>query len=216
MADASKTGDHSRTPLYDFHIGNGARMVAFAGYEMPVQYPLGILKEHLHTRSSAGLFDISHMGQLNVTAKSGDLSEAKLALEALIPVDIESLQPGRQRYGFFTNENGGILDDLMIANFGDRLVLVVNAANKSADEAHLRALLPSSITVEKVDRALIALQGPKSESALARLNSGCTATRFMDVKTLRLLGEDCPVSRSGYTGAVSYTHLTLPTKGSSV
>lgn len=200
MAEVAGTGDHLRTPLYDFHIENGARMVAFAGYEMPVQYPLGILKEHLHTRSSAGLFDISHMGQLSITAPGGDLDAAKRALETLIPVDILGLPAGRQRYGFFTNETGGILDDLMIANLGDRLVLVVNAARKLADESHLRQLLPSSVGVESIDRALIALQGPKAETALARLAPECVAMRFMDVKTLTILGEACLASRSGYTG----------------
>ncbi|KUO55482.1 MAG: glycine cleavage system protein T [Alphaproteobacteria bacterium BRH_c36] len=200
MADVAGTGDLLRTPLYDFHVANGARMVAFASYEMPVQYPLGILKEHLHTRSSAGLFDISHMGQLSITAPGGHLDEAKRALEAVIPIDILGLPEGRQRYGFFTNDTGGILDDLMIANLGDRLVLIVNAARKSADEAHLRQHLPGGIGIERIDSALIALQGPKAAGALARLAPECESMRFMDVKTLKILGHDCLASRSGYTG----------------
>lgn len=200
MAENAGNGDLLRTPLHDFHVGNGARMVGFAGYEMPVQYPAGILKEHLQTRASAGLFDISHMGQLALTAASGNLDEAKLALERLIPVDILGLEPGRQRYGFFTSDRGGILDDLMIANFGGRIVLVVNASRKAADEAHLRQHLPSGINVEKIDRALIALQGPKAGEVLARLAPECATMRFMDVKSLEILGEPCLLTRSGYTG----------------
>lgn len=209
MPDAADKGEQLRTPLYDFHIENGAKMVGFAGYEMPVQYPLGILKEHLHTRASAGLFDISHMGQLSVVAESGNLDDAKRALEALIPVDVLGIEPGRQRYGFFTNDDGGILDDLMIANFSDRLVLVVNAANKVADAAHLKQRLPPGVVVKKVDRALIALQGPKAEAALARLDGACRSMRFMDVRMLNLLGNECPVSRSGYTGEDGY-EISVP------
>ena len=116
-------------------------MVPFAGYEMPVQYPLGVLKEHLQTRTTAGLFDISHMGQISLYPRSGHVVDAALALERLVPSDIVSLEPGRQRYSLFTNENGGVLDDIMVANLGDCLLLVVNAACKEADEAHLRAQL---------------------------------------------------------------------------
>jgi aminomethyltransferase len=188
------------TPLHSLHVELGARMVPFAGYEMPVQYPLGVLKEHLHTRAAAGLFDVSHMGQIVLRAKSGDVRNAASALERLVPVDVVGLVPGRLRYAFFTNAQGVILDDLMIANCRDHLLLVVNAARKEADEAHLRAQLGNECDVEQLDRALIALQGPKAEAALALLAPECTTMRFMDVRALTLMGAECNVARSGYTG----------------
>ena len=126
------------TPLHALHVTLGARMVPFAGYEMPVQFTPGVLKEHLHTRAAAGLFDVSHMGQIAVRAKSGDARDAARALERLVPVDILGLALGRLRYAFFTNAHGGILDDVMVANRGDHLLIVVNAACKATDEAHLR------------------------------------------------------------------------------
>jgi aminomethyltransferase len=189
-----------RTPLYALHVELGARMVPFAGYAMPVQYKPGVLKEHLHTRESAGLFDVSHMGQIVLQAKSGDMQDAARALERLVPVDIVGLQPGRVRYAFFTNVQGGMLDDLTVANFGDRLLLVVNAACKAADEAHLRAELEAECEIEVLDRALIALQGPEAEAALAQLAPGCVAMRFMEARKLTLMGAECLVTRSGYTG----------------
>src|ERR1700704_4131325 len=155
------------TPLHALHVARGGKMVPFAGYDMPVQYAAGVLKEHLHTRSSAGLFDVSHMGQIALKAKSGRVEDAARALERLVPQDIVSVAPGRQRYAQFTNDAGGLLDDLMVANFGDHLFLVVNAACKAEDEAHLRANLSDSCIIEPLpDRALIALQGPKAESVL--------------------------------------------------
>ena len=189
-----------RTPLHGLHIDLGARMVPFAGYEMPLQYALGVLKEHLHTRAAAGLFDVSHMGQIVVRAKSENLVDAARALERLVPVDVIGLAPGRLRYALFTNAQGGVLDDLTVANLGDRLLLVVNAARKEADEAHLRDHIGIECAVERLDRALIALQGPKAEAALARLNPGCRDMRFMEVRTLMLMGAECLVMRSGYTG----------------
>ena len=188
------------TPLHALQVELGARMVPFAGYEMPVQYPLGVLKEHLHTRAAAGLFDVSHMGQIVLRAKSGDVGDAARALERLVPVDIIDLAPGRLRYAFFTNALGGILDDLMVANCGEYLLLVVNASCKEADEALLRAHLANECEVERLDRALIALQGPKAEAALALLAPECASMRFMDVRTLTLMGAECRVARSGYTG----------------
>jgi aminomethyltransferase len=201
-ADTAATSDEvlKRTPLHGLHVELGARMVAFAGYEMPVQYPLGVLKEHLHTRAAAGLFDVSHMGQIIVRARSGDIRDGARALERLVPVDVLGLAPGRLRYAFFTNTGGGLLDDLTIARSGDYLLLVVNAACKAADEAHLRARLGNESEVEPLNRALIALQGPKAEAALSLLAPECVGMRFMDVGTLTLMGAECMVMRSGYTG----------------
>ena len=190
-----------RTPLHALHVASGGKMVPFAGYDMPVQYETGVLREHLHTRSAAGLFDVSHMGQILLRPKSGKLEDAALALERLVPQDMLAVAPGRQRYAQFTNESGGILDDLMVANFGDHLFLVVNAACKAEDEAHLRAHLSDVCVIEPLpDRALIALQGPKAESVLAKLCAEAPAMRFMDAGPRRLGGVECFVSRSGYTG----------------
>src|SRR5229473_1625840 len=170
-----------RTPLHALHVSLGAKMVPFAGYEMPVQYATGVLREHQHTRASAGLFDVSHMGQIALRAASGPVENAAKALERLVPQDIVGVAPGRQRYAQFTNESGGILDDLMVANFGDHLFLVVNAACKAEDEAHLREKLSDVCVIDSLaGRALIALQGPKAESALARFCAHVTAMRFMD------------------------------------
>jgi aminomethyltransferase len=189
------------TPLHALHVASGGKMVPFAGYDMPVQFATGVLREHLHTRGSAGLFDVSHMGQIELRAKSGQLEDAAKALERLVPQDILGVAPGRQRYAQFTNEAGGILDDLMVANFGSHLFLVVNAACKAEDEAHLRARLSDSCTIEPLpDRALMALQGPKAESVLARLCPDVSQMRFMDAGPRRVDGIDCFVSRSGYTG----------------
>ncbi|QWG15739.1 glycine cleavage system aminomethyltransferase GcvT [Bradyrhizobium sediminis] len=189
------------TPLHALHAACGGKMVPFAGYDMPVQFAAGVLREHLHTRKSAGLFDVSHMGQIALRAKSGRVEDAARALERLVPQDIVAVAPGRQRYAQFTNEAGGILDDLMVANFGSHLFLVVNAACKAEDEAHLRAQLSDDCIIEPLgDRALIALQGPKAESALAKLCPDVTAMRFMDAGPRRVDNIDCFVSRSGYTG----------------
>ncbi|WGR74088.1 MULTISPECIES: glycine cleavage system aminomethyltransferase GcvT [unclassified Bradyrhizobium] len=190
-----------RTPLYGLHVSLGGKMVPFAGYEMPVQYPAGVLKEHLHTRASAGLFDVSHMGQIALRPKSGKVEDAAKALEKLVPQDIVALAPGRQRYAQFTNPDGGILDDLMVANFGDHLFLVVNAACKAEDEAHLRAHLSDDCIIDSLSqRALIALQGPKAEAALAKLCAEAPSMKFMDAGPRKVDGLDCFVSRSGYTG----------------
>jgi aminomethyltransferase len=182
-------------------MASGGKMVPFAGYDMPVQYGAGVLREHLHTRSHAGLFDVSHMGQIALHPKSGKVEDAARALERLVPQDIAAVAPGRQRYALFTDENGGILDDLMVANFGSHLFVVVNAACKAADEAHLRAYLSDVCVIEPLaDRALIALQGPQAESVLAKLCADAPAMRFMDAGPRRVGGIDCFVSRSGYTG----------------
>lgn len=190
----------TQTPLHALHLRLGAKMVPFAGYAMPLQYPAGLLKEHLHTRVAAGFFDVSHMGQIALTPLSGDVAEAARALEALVPIDILGLGIGRQRYGFLTDEAGGILDDLMVARLGHRLHVVVNAANKAAGLARIRAHLPQSIEATLLPDALIALQGPKAAEVLARLAPETEAMRFMDVRLVDILGTPCLVSRSGYTG----------------
>lgn len=204
--------DLARTPLFDLHTGLGAKMVPFAGYEMPVQYPLGVLKEHQHCRARAGLFDVSHMGQ--VILRGDSYEDVALAFETLMPVDVLGLKEGRQRYGLFTNETGGIEDDLMFANRGDHIFVVVNAACKAQDIARMQTSLPDSITVEPIeDRALLALQGPAAEAVLAKLNPAAADMRFMDVVTLELLGHACWVSRSGYTGEDGY-EISVPAEAS--
>lgn len=188
----------AQTPLHALHLELGARMVPFAGYDMPVQYPLGVMKEHLHTRDAAGLFDVSHMGQIVLRG-----ANAAKALETLVPVDIIDLPVGMQRYAMFTDENGGILDDLMVANLGDdTLFLVVNAGCKHQDLAHLHQQIGSQCQIESLfeARALLALQGPKAVDVLARLAPEVAKMIFMQFAPVRLLGVDCYVSRSGYTG----------------
>ncbi|CDF83676.1 Aminomethyltransferase, mitochondrial [Pseudomonas knackmussii B13] len=187
----------AQTPLHALHLELGARMVPFAGYEMPVQYPLGVLKEHLHTRDKAGLFDVSHMGQIILRGE-----DAAHALESLVPVDILGLAPGQQRYALFTDAEGGILDDLMVANAGDHLFLVVNAACKKQDLAHLRKHIGARCEIQPLfeERALLALQGPTAVEVLARLAPQVAQMTFMQFTRLPLLGADCYISRSGYTG----------------
>lgn len=192
--------DLKRTGLYDLHLELGAKMVPFAGYEMPVQYPLGVMKEHIHTRDAAGLFDVSHMGQVVLRPKSGDVADAALAFETLVPVSLLALKEGRQRYAMFTNEAGGIMDDLMVANRGDHLFVVVNAACKDADIAHMQARLSESCDIEVIgDRALLALQGPLAEAALKGI-APVADMKFMDVAVVPSGFGDLWVSRSGYTG----------------
>lgn len=194
-----------RTPLYDLHLELGARMVPFAGYEMPVQYPAGVRKEHLHTRESAGLFDVSHMGQLTLCGP-----QAGADLEGLVPVDIIDLPVGKQRYAMFTNASAGILDDLMVTRTEDGYYLVVNAACKAEDIAHLQAHLSSDTRMEILeDRALIALQGPLAATVLSRLQPAVAKMVFMDSRALPIEGIDCFVSRSGYTGEDGY-EISVP------
>ena len=188
-----------QTPLHALHVELGARMVPFAGYDMPVQYPLGVLKEHLHTRSDAGLFDVSHMGQLDLRGP-----DAAAALETLVPVDVIGLGAKRQRYALFTNDAGGILDDLMIFNTGEYLHVVVNAACKDADIAHLRAKIGARCDIRvRADLALLALQGPRAEaalSAIARIPERIFELGFKQGDFIELAELDCLVTRSGYTG----------------
>ncbi|MDR6758296.1 aminomethyltransferase [Mycoplana sp. BE70] len=196
--------------MYDLNVSLGARMVPYAGYEMPVQFPAGVMKEHLHTRTAAGLFDVSHMGQIIIRARSGNNADAARALEALVPVDVLGIAEGRQRYALFTNDAGGILDDLMITNRGDHLFLVANAACKDADFAHLQKHLGSTCEVTMLtDRALVALQGPRAETVLAEFWADITEMRFMDVRSCDLHDAECIVSRSGYTGEDGF-EISIP------
>lgn len=193
------------TPLTSLHEELGGRMVPFAGYSMPVQFPAGIKKEHQHTREAAGLFDVSHMGQVWLTGRDVDA-----ALERLVPADIVGLPVGRQRYGLFTNEQGGILDDLMISRHEDGFYLVVNAACREQDIAHLRAGLGEGVELREMnERALIALQGPGAEAALARLQPAVRDLVFMDNVQMELMGETAIISRSGYTGEDGY-EISVP------
>ncbi len=193
MAD---TDSLLETPLAGLHRSLGGRMVPFAGYAMPVQYPAGIMAEHLHCRSAAALFDVSHMGQAELTGEG-----AAAALERLTPADVQALKPGRQRYGLLMTDEGGIFDDFMVANLGDRLFLVVNASRKEADFARIGAILPAGVKLAPLpDRALIALQGPQAIAALATLNPSLAELGFMGIGRFDLGGVPAIVSRSGYTG----------------
>jgi aminomethyltransferase len=190
--------DLLRTPLYHLHLELGAKMVPFAGYTMPVQYPAGVLKEHLHTRSKAGLFDVSHMGQFRLSG-----ADAKSALERLVPVDIVDLAPLQQRYALFTAKNGGILDDLMVTNLGDSLLVIVNAACKIEDEAHMRRHLQGDALLKaRAGDALLALQGPAAAAVMARLAPQVDFERFtfMQARVASVAGIDVTMTRSGYTG----------------
>ena len=185
------------TSLYQMHLDAGAKMVPFAGYEMPVSYPLGIKKEHIHTREKAGLFDVSHMGQIRLVGKN-----VKRALESLVPVDIIDLPLMKLRYALFTNKDGGVMDDLMVTNLGDdSLFLVVNAACKEADLEHLLNNIGVECKVEFLeDVALLALQGPKAHEVLAEIAPSTSEMTFMTAKQLVINGIDCFITRSGYTG----------------
>ncbi len=190
------SADLLMTPLHALHLELGAKMVPFAGYAMPVQYPAGILAEHAACRESAALFDVSHMGQLRLV---GD--DAAAALETLVPVDIVDLPVGKQRYALFTNDHGGLLDDLMVTRRADDLFVVVNAGCKDADIRHLSTNIGHRCTVVPLpDRALLALQGPLAATALARLDAGVSALTFMTGGDFTLAGAACYVTRSGYTG----------------
>ena len=197
--------DLKRTALYELHVAHGGKMVPFAGYEMPVQYPAGILTEHNHTRAKASIFDVSHMGQIALRG-----ADPSTALETLVPGDIAGLAPGRMRYTMFTNETGGILDDLMVTNVGEYLFLVVNAACKDSDIAHLKDRLPGGIEVEILDnRSLIAVQGPAAAAIMARYAPGADTMPFMTALPFEIDGSRLAVTRSGYTGEDGY-EISIP------
>jgi aminomethyltransferase len=188
--------DLLRTPLYDLHVELGARLVPFAGYSLPVQYPAGLIAEHQHTRESASLFDVSHMGQVRLVGP-----DAAAALETLVPMDVQGLGVNKQRYGLFLNDEAGILDDFMFVNTGDDLFLVVNGACKQADIAHMQARIGDRCEVRPMpDFALLALQGPKAVDALERLAPGVQALVFMTGGRFAWNGTELFVTRSGYTG----------------
>lgn len=194
---------NKKTCLYDLHLAQGAKMVPFAGYDMPVQYPMGVMQEHLHTRAKAGLFDVSHMGQILL---HGD--QAARQLEALVPVDVQGITEGHQRYAMFTTPSGGILDDLMISNWGSHLLLVVNAARKAHDLQHLQQHIPDG--VEPIsDRALLALQGPWAAQTLESLLPGIDRLRFMQCTVAQWQDATLWVSRSGYTGEDGF-EISIP------
>ena len=206
-ADGAAVADGlARTALFETHLHLGARMVPFAGYSMPLQYPQGPLAEHRHCRRRAGLFDVSHMGIVHLRGEG-----TAQALEGLIPAAVTTLEPGRQRYSFLTNDHGGIVDDLVVARLADRLSVVVNAARRDVDLAHLRAGLGPAVVVElRSDLALLALQGPAAQMVLQRHDRSVGDLVFMDVASVQLAGVPCTVSRSGYTGEDGF-ELAVPT-----
>ena len=208
-ADNTAAPDLLHTPLHALHLELGARMVPFAGYSMPVQYPMGLMQEHLHTRAAAGLFDVSHMGQIRLVGV-----DAAAALETLMPVDVMGLGVNKQRYGLLLNDEGGIMDDLMfvnrdVANGGD-LYVIVNGACKHADLAHIQATIGSLCHVQaQFERALLALQGPQAVTVLARLLPGVEKLVFMTGAAFEWAGGDLYITRSGYTGEDGF-EISLP------
>ena len=210
MSDVELTNTElKKTALHDLHVSLGGKMVPFAGYSMPVQYPLGVKNEHLHTREKAGLFDVSHMGQVMLKG-----SGAAAMMESLVPVDIIDLPAGKQRYALFTNEEGGILDDLMVTNYStdteENLYVVVNAACKEQDIAHMQAHLPEGVELELLDdRALVALQGPAAAEVMKRFCPETADMVFMDSRKLAVEGIECFISRSGYTGEDGF-EISIP------
>jgi len=206
----AETEDLKKSPLDALHRELGGRMVPFAGYAMALNYGPGILKEHLHCRAAAALFDVSHMGPLLVQPKSGEIADAAAALEGLMPVDVAGLEQNRQRYGFLTNEDGGIIDDLMFANRGNHFYVVVNAGNFDAVLAHIVAGVAGPCLAGPLKRrALLALQGPSAEAALASIAPEAAEMRFMGIRDLNVDGVTCVVSRSGYTGEDGY-EISIP------
>jgi aminomethyltransferase len=210
MADPAQFDPLLKTPLHHAHVASGGKMVGFAGYDMPVQYPLGILSEHNWTRENAGLFDVSHMGQAYIVSGDGSHETVARAFETMIPADILNLGLGQQRYSQILNAEGGILDDLMVTRHADpanagALILVVNAACKEQDYAHIAAGLPTGVVLKRRDdQALLALQGPKAASVLAAHAPEVMEMPFMSARDVLIEGVHAYVSRSGYTGEDGY------------
>jgi aminomethyltransferase len=198
------TGQPKRTPLHDLHVELGGKIVDFAGWAMPVQYPAGIMVEHNACRTKAALFDVSHMGQVELQGEA-----AAAELERLVPSAMVGLAPGKARYTMFTNQNGGILDDLIVSNAGDHLFVVVNASMRDQDIAHMRANLAGVRVVERSDLALVAVQGPKAEMVVASLAPAAANLRFMETAKADLAGIPCRISRLGYTGEDGY-EISMP------
>ncbi|UWP93961.1 glycine cleavage system aminomethyltransferase GcvT (plasmid) [Aliiroseovarius crassostreae] len=199
MTDAPK-----RTPLYDLHVELGGKMVDFAGWDMPVQYPMGIMGEHKHCREKAALFDVSHMGQ--VILKGENIGEK---LETICPQAYATLKEGKARYGFFTNENGGIMDDLIVSNAGEYFFVVVNASMRHQDIPHMKAHLDGVEVTEIFDRALVAVQGPKAEDVVGELCPAARELKFMETTVADINGIECRISRLGYTGEDGY-EISIP------
>lgn len=192
-------GDLKQVPLDALHRELGARMSAFAGYDMPIHYSAGLKSEHLHTRAACGLFDVSHMGQLRIIARDGRIETLQRELEACLPLDFEGWHTGTQKYSLLLNERGGIEDDLMLVNLGEEVRMIVNAGNRKHDLHLLTARCPG-LDFSWIDAALIALQGPQAEAVLAALDPRAASPRFMETTALELLGVPCFATRSGYTG----------------
>ncbi len=203
-SDASSGIAPKHTPLHDLHLELGGKMVDFAGWSMPVNYPAGIVSEHLQCRTKAALFDVSHMGQVMLKGAG-----AARALETLAPSDFQALKPGKARYTVFTNDHGGILDDLIVSNAGDHLFVVVNASMRDQDINHMRRHLKGVDVVEVLDRALIALQGPAAVGILAPLAPAVRDLLFMETIVTPILGAECRVSRLGYTGEDGF-EISIP------
>jgi aminomethyltransferase len=201
-------GREARVPLDALHRELGAKMAGFAGWQMPIQYPTGLKTEHLHTRTRAGLFDVSHMGQLSIRARDGRTDTLHRQLEAALPIDFDGWPEGLQRYSYLLNEQGGIEDDLMLVNRGDEVRMVVNAGNREPDLALLRQRC-TDLSIDWIDAALVALQGPMAEEVLARLDPQAAQMLFMQARDLDLLGARCFTTRSGYTGEDGY-EISLP------
>ncbi|MGI9352178.1 MAG: glycine cleavage system aminomethyltransferase GcvT [Rhizobiaceae bacterium] len=194
------------TPLHDLHLEEGGKMVDFAGWQLPIQFPTGLMAEHNQCRERAALFDVSHMGQVEL--RGPDAAEK---LEALVPSNISPLKPGQARYTFFTNEDGGIMDDLIVSNAGDCLFAVVNASMRDQDIAHMRNNLDGVDVHEITDCALIAVQGPAAEKVIASICQGPEELTFMQTGKFDIMGADCRVSRLGYTGEDGF-EISIPQK----